>query len=875
MQVVVGHANPDFDAYASTIAGIRLFPGSRGVFLGAQNANVRAFHNLHEEFFDFVDLRGLELDSITRLVMVDTRDPDRIAELGDVARREGVDVVIYDHHPPQAGDLTRGTDRSREVGATTSILVQELRERNIAVSPLEASVMLLGVHEDTGSLTYPGTTAYDAQAVAWLMEQGADLEVVSQYLQRSLDPSQSDLLEQLTAHLESWSINGRSVAVGVATTKEYVDSSGVLTHYIVEDLGHPVAFAVVEMPGHVQIVARSRVVEVDVGAVMEELGGGGHAQAASARLKGARLVDVLPALRRALEHVVRAPLRAGDVMSAPVRCAMTNWTMRRAAEELSRWGHAGLPVMEGERLVGHISRKAVDKAVRHGLAHAPVTGFMNRDVVSVAPSEELTAVEALLATGGVEQVPVVEKSRIVGIVSRSDVLRAEHGDSYLCGRMRVAHPGATRRLLGSVAELPVEATAVLRTLGEVAAETGVRAFVVGGFVRDMVLGVENLDIDVVVEGDGVEFASVVAERTGAHLRVHRRFGTAVLAFDRSLHVDVAGARAEYYARPAALPTVERSTLNQDLLRRDFTINAMAACIDPGCFGEITDPYGGLDDLEGRVVRVLHPLSFVDDPTRVLRAVRFEGRFGFTMDAATLGLAQRAVGMGLLRELSGARIREELLDVLDEPVPGKVLGRLHELGGLDAVLPIGADVAQVPSELLAAEGAVAHLAELCPRFTAKRITTLLAVLATAGVKLAATGHWLRRLHVGRVNAQAAREVAQRGPTTLRQLQSVRGLRDSRLHRLLSPLSDDAIAVLWARADANARGRIERYLVEIAGVHPAVTGADLIALGATPGGEFSAILARAFDDRLDGRAVGRADELANLRRLAARAGLIANR
>ena len=872
MQVVVGHANPDFDAYASTVAGLRLFPGSKGVFLGTQNANVRAFHYLHEEFFDFVDLRHLDIASITRLVMVDTRDPERLAELASVARREDVDVIIYDHHPAQDGDLTRGADRSREVGATTSILVHELGEHDIEISPLEASVMLLGIHEDTGSLTYPGTTAYDVEAAAWLMERGAEIEVLNQYLRRELDPGQSAVLDQLTSSLELWEVSGQEVAVGVACSKEYVDSAGVLTHYVVEDMGNRVGFAIVEMPGRLQIVARSRLPEVDVGAVMKLLGGGGHAQAASARLRGVTVDAARAQLRAALERIVRAPLRAGDVMSSPVRCARIDWTMRQAGEEMARWGHAGLPVTDGETLVGHISRKDVDKAVRHGLAHAPVTGFMSRDVVTVSRDTDVASIEQLLATGAVQQAPVTEDGRIVGIVSRTDVLRAEHGDLYLVGRVRVAHPAATHRFLEGVKMLPEQVASTLALLGASAAETSTRAFVVGGFVRDMVLGVENLDIDVVVEGDGIAFATSIAEQTGAHLKVHQRFGTAVVAFDRRLHVDFAGARAEYYTRPGALPTVERSTLNQDLLRRDFTINAMAACLDPGCFGEITDPYDGLADLDAGVVRVLHPLSFVDDPTRVLRAARFEGRYGCEMDPATLGLARRAVEMGLLAEISGARMRDELLDVLAEQAPATVLARLRELGALARVMPSGARLEGVGDGLLAVEEALDTLPARYPGFRPQRRPALLAALATSASRASDAERWLSRLRLGRSDMHAARELARGGTVWLRRLQSPRGMRDSSVYRLLAPLSPEALTVTWARGDAVARERIERFFGLLARVRSEVSGADLIALGAAPGEAFSAILARALDDRLDGRAIGRAEELANLRRLAVSAGLI---
>ena len=207
MRIVVGHANPDFDAYASTVAATKLFPGSVGVFLGTQNANVRAFHNLHESFLSFIDLKELDSAKVDSVVMVDTRDPDRVGEIGAIVRRPDVEVIVYDHHPHQEGDLHCAQDRSLDVGATTSILVNEIRQRAIDITPLEASVMLLGIHEDTGSLTYPGAAAFDSEAVAFLMGAGAGIETLNQFLTRTLEPGQAKLLEQLQQSMEIWDVH--------------------------------------------------------------------------------------------------------------------------------------------------------------------------------------------------------------------------------------------------------------------------------------------------------------------------------------------------------------------------------------------------------------------------------------------------------------------------------------------------------------------------------------------------------------------------------------------------------------------------------------------------------------------------------------------
>lgn len=807
--IVTGHANPDFDSYAATVAATKLYPGARGVFLGTQNTNVREFHNLHTDLLPFIDLKGLDLSGVERIVLVDTRDPGRIGPLSELTGREGIEVVVFDHHPPMPGDLVGAEEHSRPVGSATSLLVHEIADRGIPVTALEASLFLLGIHEDTGSLTYPSATAYDAEAVTFLMSSGADMEVVNQFLTRTLTDAQSALLDDLLATLEIWDIHGQQVAVGWARLTEYVDSASVVTHYLCEDLGYRVAIAVIRMPDRLYLVGRSRLAEVDIAAVLGRMGGGGHAQAASAARRDLEVPEALTELRSALEATIRPPLTAGDIASKPVRTITPDQTMREAGDLMRRWGHGALPVVEGAAMVGLVTRKDVDKAVRHGLEHAPAKGFMNRAPVCVGPDADLPGLERILTREGIGRLPVCGPGgELAGIVTRKDLLRAEHGDAYLDRRLVVVESQASRRFLDSVDRLlPEDLVQALRMLGSMAEDSGARAHVVGGFVRDMLLGRDNLDLDVVVEGDGVAFAERAAETLGARVRVHRRFGTAVLVLPGGRHIDVASARTEYYARPAALPTVERSSLRQDLGRRDFSINAMAACIDPDCFGAIADPFGGLKDLDAGRVRVLHTLSFVEDPTRVYRAARFEARYGFTMDQSTEDLARGTVGMGLLEEVSGARLREELLAILAEEPATPAIRRLVELGALGAVLPAGPDPDVALESFLRTEEALPRIDAAVGRRLAREVT-LLPALASGGPR-PAVDRWMRRLRLGRRFAAVLIPLAERGPAAVRALSDRRGMRDSRLYALLSDFPREALPVLWGSWQAT-RQRAHRAL-----------------------------------------------------------------
>ncbi len=219
---------------------------------------------------------------------------------------------------------------------------------------------------------------------------------------------------------------------------------------------------------------------------------------------------------------------------------------------------------------------------------------------------------------------------------------------------------------------------LLRELGNLADEDGQSLYLVGGVVRDLLLKRENWDLDLTVEGDGIAFARLVADRYGAGLAVFERFATARLVFPDGLKMDIATTRRESYAQPAILPMVQPASIEEDLYRRDFTINAMAMQLNPGQFGRLLDPYGGQRDLRARTIRVLHSGSFQDDPTRIFRAIRFEQRFGFHLERTTLRLLAQAASTNLIQQLSGPRLQNEILLLFAERDPVRAIARLAQL-----------------------------------------------------------------------------------------------------------------------------------------------------------------------------------------------------
>ncbi len=235
-------------------------------------------------------------------------------------------------------------------------------------------------------------------------------------------------------------------------------------------------------------------------------------------------------------------------------------------------------------------------------------------------------------------------------------------------------------------ELPKEMSGFIHMAGALADEMGINAYVVGGFVRDIFLGVKNFDVDLVVEGDGIAFASECARELDLKLVSHKRFGTATLHGLRGFKVDIASARREIYEKPAALPVVFKGHIKDDLFRRDFTVNAMAISINKHRFGQLVDFYDGHSDLKTGVIRALHANSFIDDPTRILRAVRFEQRFDFKIDKATLSWIKSAVRRKMLHKVQKHRLRDELILMFKESLPLKSLRRLWGLAGFSYIAP---------------------------------------------------------------------------------------------------------------------------------------------------------------------------------------------
>ncbi|WP_303721107.1 CBS domain-containing protein [Malonomonas rubra] len=863
MEVITTHVNADFDCLGSMIAAKRLYPDAVLVFPGGQERGLRDFLLQSTLYaYGIKGLKGIDFEQVTKLILVDVRSSARIGQFAEIVNKPGLEIHVYDHHPSDEKSVTAQLEHIEQVGATTTILTHLFVERGIDPTPEEATMMMLGLYEDTGHLLFTSTTPRDYQAAAFLLEHGANLNTVADFLVREMTPEQIDLLNELLKSCERKIINGIEVAIAYASIDYYVGDISSLVHKLKDIENLNVLIVAVRMEDRIFLVGRSRIPEVHVGELFQRFGGGGHAFASSATVRDIPLVQLLDQIEETLQQDIRSSFQARHLMSAPVKTLTIDSTIAAARELMTRFNFNAIPILDGQMLVGIITRHVVEKAAHHKLQRMSVSEVMTTDFDVAGPQTPLAELQKGIMEHNQRCIPVLEDGQLVGIVTRTDLLRHLIGDRQEIEDSLPVESGRSglrlkRKNLSRLieAQLPKYIRNLLRKLGEVADQQGIRIYLVGGFVRDLLLRQENLDIDVVVEGDGIAFAEAFARTTQCRIRSHAKFSTAVIILPDDFKIDVASARIEYYEKPAALPRVEHSSIRHDLYRRDFTINTLTISLNSETYGQLLDFFGGQRDLKDKSIRVLHNLSLIEDPTRLFRAVRFEQRLGFRIGQQTERLMRSAVRMNLVKKVGGARILSELRQILDESQVISALRRLEQfdlLKFIDPHLHFDRKSAQM---IVAAEKSSSWFELLYTGEEYQRwlvyLFCLLSPLSEKGLLRVCC--WLdlqpkyqellvRQLPLGRLALKTAHYRAESGNLP----------KNSEIFHWFNGLSLELLLFLmsWSEKD-QVRKWISQYVTDFRKVTVLLDGNDLIELGMQPGRHFHNVFLDLLEARLNGQ------------------------
>jgi len=898
MEIITTHLNADFDSLAAMVAAKKLYPAAEMVFSGSQERNVRDYIKQSSLAYTFQRLKNINLAEVTRLIVVDTRQPGRIGPLAECLANPGLSLHLYDHHPDAPDDMSGDLEVVQPVGSTTSIFVEIFRERGIAISKDDATMMAMAIHEDTGSFLFDTTTPRDLEAAAWLLAQGANLHVISPFIVQELSAAELGILNTMIDSATTYTIHGLPVVVARIMLPDYIDEFALLVRKFMAIENLNTIFALATMGDRLYLIARSRVPEINVGTIALEFGGGGHASAASATIKEMTLVEAEEKLVWLLHKYVQPRSLARELMSAPVIFVPPETQIVQVNEILTRYSITVLPVLDADRRpLGLISRRVAEKAIFHGLGDLPVTDYMTTDFATLGPEATLADIQERIIEHRQRFLPVVENERVIGVITRTDLLNLLVKDrvSTAGDPDREDQPSSARhRNLNAVlvSNLSKEMLILLRTIGEVAREMGYAAYAVGGFVRDLLRHTRNLDLDIVIEGDGIRFADELARRMGGVSRPHDKFQTAVVKLTDGFKIDVATARLEYYEYPAAMPTVEMSSIKLDLFRRDFTINALAIALNPEKFGVLVDFFNCQNDIRDQQIRVLHNLSFVEDPTRIFRAIRFEQRLGFKLGKFTERLIKSAIKQEMFGRFSGKRFFQELKYILAEENPQPAIYRMAGfdlLGFFHPALKLDQRLKNILREThrcvawykllyrdepfhqwqtfllaLTARLNVRQVFDFCNKFeVSERDRNLLVRQKVAVGKilkvmnsrtLADDGLGVEGESAGLdMPGQPADQVSSQGP-----------LRLSEVYWLLKPLNIEAVLHLMGLLVRKAGKRaVSLYVTDLSQVTSSIQGAELKALGYPVGPLYTTILNHLLEAKLDGLVATKEDEEAFLR------------
>jgi tRNA nucleotidyltransferase (CCA-adding enzyme) len=871
MDLILCHTTADFDAFGAAVGLSRLHPGSRIVLAGGAHPPVRDFLALYRDEFALIERRSVTPEKIRTLHVVDTQRRDRLGKTAEWLDRPGVEIRLYDHHGQGESDIPATHWTIADVGATTTLMVEQLQAQGVDLTIAEATAMALGIHVDTGSLTYDQTTPRDAQALAWLMNQGANIAAIGEYVDPGLAPPLQTLLQTALAQLESRSLQGQTIAWVQLTTPNYVAGLSSVASRLMELtaidgllLGHRYQRGEREV---LTVIGRSRIAGTDLAELFQPLGGGGHAKAVALTMHDVDPAGVLAQLVEDWAAQVPPAVTARAVMSAPVRTVLPTTTIAEAQRILLRYGHSGLSVVdELGQLVGMISRRDLDIAFHHRFGHAPVKGYMTWPVRTIEPETTLPEIEQLMVTYDIGRLPVMVDGQLVGIVTRTDLLRQRAGNR---GGWTHRSGSAVTPLPPSIEQLAAPLQELLAIAAQKAQARGWHLYLVGGGVRDLLLatGDEPVmlnDLDLVVDGYhqtaesgagmtlGQELQALYPE---ARLEVHGKFQTAALLWHRhpvldSLWIDIATARTEFYPYPAANPEVEASSIQQDLYRRDFTMNALALRLTSPQAGEMLDFFGGVADLRSRTVRVLHPNSFIEDPTRIFRGVRLAVRLGFAFDRQTEESIRYAIGSGVYQpQAKGVapalqtRLKAELRYLLQSGYWQAAMRQLAELDALKCIHPTLQLTRSLWRQLQLME---CWLQRFDPDDRLMHWQMLLETLI-AGIAPEYRSAVAQNL-----------QLTTEGIDRLTQLAEVEGAIGSALPSCTKPSQvvgllqgyDRGLLLLVAVRLKSERRVIRQYLQVWSQVKPLLNGNDLRDLGYKPGKGFKAILAAVLGATLDG-------------------------
>ena len=649
MDIITSHVHLDLDGLASMILAKKLYPQAIIVLSGDVGENLKELINFYKEELEIHKASDIKSSDVNKIIMVDTSNLSRLGKFSS----HNCETIILDHH------------LGKKFGANTTLILQEIFKEEITITPLEATIALMGIYEDTGNFTFNNTSYYDMEAGAKLLRLGANLEITMKYVSKSLSQKDLEFMITLMKHGEIYEINHQKIFITVYESENFYNGIDVLINKIMELEGSDACFIIHGNNHRNSVIARSNTKKIPIDRILDVFSGGGHTFAGSTVVKDKSQFEIKTLIIEQLKKNSTVGKIALDIMKSPVKTVEPNSNLKDILKLMREFSFSGFPIVEKGILLGIISRRDVEKAVAHGLGNAPAKAYMTKNVITGKSNSSLEDIKKIMVENEISRVPITSfDNKLFGLITRSDLLEGLYNEKFY--KNYSYEKNESQVFSKYVGKLPAEYHEILKKIELVSTEQNKNCYLVGGIVRDLLLGIPNLDIDLVIEGNAIDFGESLSKKIGVKKIIkHEQFKTCNLYLDSGLNIDIASSRVEYYEYPSSLPTVEYGNIKEDLYRRDFTINSMAIKLSHGEFGKLIDYYGGYKDLQDKKIRILHNLSFIEDPTRVIRAIRFAVRYDFEFHEDTYKFMEEAVSGGYLNNLSWQRFKNELIIMLKE------------------------------------------------------------------------------------------------------------------------------------------------------------------------------------------------------------------
>ena len=424
MEIITTHKGSDFDALACLVAATIIYPDAKPVLPGSINANLKKFLAIHKDLFDLWAPGEVDLDDVNTLICVDTHSWSRLDQrLTPLAEKKDLDIIIWDHH--EDGDMEAKEAHLQNTGAAVTLLVQQIEKERKLITPIQATLFLIGLYEDTGHLSYPSTLPEDAYAAGFLLDRKADLNILGTFLQPAYGKKQKEILFDMIQKADRSEVNGFSLSLSQVEIHGRVENLAMVMQMFRELMNVDVAFGIFRdvEKDKCMVIGRSSVDDINIGVIMRALGGGGHPGAGSALVKGANPDALIETVMELLKGNQYSSVMLSDIMSYPVVTVKSDTPVGDVAMMLREMGCSGMPVVDDkENLVGVISRRDFRKVRKSKQMEAPAKAIMSRKLITIEYDRNAIEAARLMIKHDIGRLPVMQDGKIIGIITRSDAM---------------------------------------------------------------------------------------------------------------------------------------------------------------------------------------------------------------------------------------------------------------------------------------------------------------------------------------------------------------------------------------------------------------------------------------------------------------------